>query len=61
MIKNNTSELRGYEESKITALAHTHAHIAGKRSHTILNSIFNSLITLKSTKYITKGPILTIG
>ena len=46
VIKNYTSELRGYEESRIIALTHT--HIAGKRSHIILNSIFNSLVTLRS-------------
>ena len=47
VIKNHTSELRSYEESKITALTHT--HIIGKRLHTTLNSIFDSSMTLRST------------
>ena len=38
-IKSHALELRGYNESRITALTHT--HITGERSHTTLSSIFD--------------------
>ena len=38
VIKSRALESRGYEESRIAALTHT--HIAGEKSHTTLSSIF---------------------
>ena len=45
-IKSHALELRGYKESRIVALIHT--HIVGERSHTILSSIFDFLGTFRS-------------
>ena len=41
VIKSHASELRGYKKSR------THTHTVGKKSHTTLSSIFDSLVTLR--------------
>ena len=45
VIKSHALELKGYKESRIVALIHT--HIAGERSHITLNFIFDFLMTLR--------------